>query len=76
MTDIDKICKSISKELNIDYEIVHDVCMEVFKFTQNVMMDETDTHNILLNKLFTFKLKNRFKNDKRILFKPLKHGNQ
>ena len=75
MTDVEKICKSISKELNIEYDTVYDVCMQMFKFTKEVMLDEKDTHNILFNKLFKFKLKNRFENDKSILCKPRKCNN-
>lgn len=75
MTDVEKICKSISKELNVEYDTVYDVCMQMFKFTKEVMLDEEDTHNILFNKLFKFKLKKRFENDKSILCKPRKCNN-
>lgn len=64
MTDIQKISKQISKELGIEREIVEKVCMFPFLFTEEVMKDETDTHSILFNKLFTFKLKSRFIQDK------------
>lgn len=64
MTDIQKIAKQISKETGIDVELVEKVCKFPFMFTEDVMKDETDTHNILFNKLFSFKLKSRFANDK------------
>ena len=35
-----------------------------FYFTTQVMKDETDTHDILFNKLFKFKLKSRYKENK------------
>ena len=76
MTDVEKICKDISKELDIEYDTVYDVCMEVFKFTKEVMLEEKDTHNILFNKLFKFKLKKRFKNDKSNVCKPPQHDSK
>lgn len=34
------------------------------------MKDDKDTHDILLNKLFKFKLKPRFKNNKQANYSP------
>ena len=62
--DIEKICKEISKEQNIDQELVRKIVYFQFQFVREVMQDPEDTHDILLNKLFKFKLKRRFKENK------------
>ena len=61
---INKIVKKISKELNIDYDLALDICNFQFKFIQEVMKDPDDLHDILLGKLFSFKLKSKFKDNK------------
>lgn len=43
-----------------------------FDFVKQVMQDEDDTHDILINKLFKFKLKNRFKENKQADYSPKK----
>lgn len=70
MTDIEKIAKEVSKRTDIDRDIVEDVCKFAFLFTTDVMKDETDTHDILFNKLFKFSLKKRFKEDKTKKYSP------
>lgn len=70
MVDIDKVIKEVSKRTKIDIDTVDTVCKHVFKFTVNIMKDEEDTHDILFRKLFRFKLKNRFKNDKTKDYSP------
>ena len=65
MMDIEKICKQISKEQNIDYELVRKIVYFQFEFIRDVMQDPEDIHDILLNKLFKFKLKKRFKENKK-----------
>lgn len=62
--NIDKVCKDISKELNIDFNIVRKIVMYEFKFIVDTMKNNNDTRDILINKLFKFKLKSRFKEDK------------
>ena len=62
--DIEKICKQISDKQNIDQEIVRKIVYFQFQFIREVMQDPEDTHDILLNKLFKFKLKRRFKENK------------
>lgn len=62
--DIEKICKQISNEQNIDYELVRKIVNFQFQFIRDIMQDPEDTHEILLNKLFKFKLKTRFKENK------------
>lgn len=70
MTDIQKIAKQIATELNLDRELVEKVCQFPFIFTTNVMKDEEDTHDILFNRLFKFKLKRRFKENKTLQYSP------
>lgn len=38
--------------------------MHQFQFVVDVMKDQDDTRDVLINKLFRFKLKNRFKDNK------------
>lgn len=68
--DIRKACKQISKTLNIDEELVYNIVMYEFRFTVNVMKDPNDYRDILFNKLFKFKLKGRFKNNKTKEYSP------
>ena len=63
MTDLEQICKQVSKDLNENYDLVKTICQYQFQFIRNVMQDPNDTHNILLEKLFKFKLKPRFKHE-------------
>lgn len=60
----EQICKKVSQELNINYDVVKKIFDYQFTFIREVMQDEEDTHDILLNKLFKFKLKNKFKENK------------
>lgn len=64
MIEIDDIIKQVSKNLNIDKEIVDLVCKHPFKYTVEVMKDTEDYRDILFNQLFKFKLKRRYKEDK------------
>lgn len=70
MIDIDKIIKQISTNTGIDVEIVDAVCKHAFKCTVEIMKDPNDYHEILFNKLFKFKLKNRFKDNKTKNYSP------
>lgn len=70
MIEIDQIVKEIAKETGYDLETVDIVCKHAFKFTVEVMKDETDYRDILFNKLFRFKLKGRFKEDKTKQYSP------
>lgn len=65
--DIEDLCKQIAKQTGEDYNTVKQVVSYVFNFTANVMKDQNDQHDIMFNKLFKFKLKNRFKNEKVIV---------
>lgn len=71
MIDIDKIIKEVSIRTNQPIEIVEPICKHVFKFTVDVMKDENDYHDILFSRLFKFKLKNRFKDNKNKNYSPL-----
>lgn len=68
--DLDKTCRIIAKKLNLDFDLVKNVVMYEFKFTTDVMKDPNDYREILFNKSFKFKLKNRFKNDKTKNYSP------
>mgnify|MGYP003403522153 FL=1 len=48
----------------MDLEEVKQIVLYQFYFTKQVMQDPDDTHDILFNKLFRFKLKSRFKENK------------
>lgn len=63
MVDIEDIIKEVSKQLNIDEHIVSVVCKHPFKQTVSIMKSD-DTKAILFNRLFKFKLKSRFKDNK------------
>lgn len=64
MITLNEIEKEVSKRTGIDLEIVNAVCKHVFQETVSIMKDESDTRDILFNKLFKFKLKRRYKEDK------------
>lgn len=64
MIDIEDIIKEVSKNLNIDKDIVSTVCKHPFLYTVETMKGD-DTKDILFNRLFKFKLKSRFKTNKK-----------
>ena len=68
--DLEKTCRSIAKEIGCEYDIVHKIVMYQFKFTTDVMKNPSDYRDILFNRLFKFKLKSRFKNDKTKNYSP------
>lgn len=68
--DIDKVCRQIAKELNEPPELVKEIVMHQFKFIVDVMKDEDDTRDVLINKLFRFTLKKRFKENKQRDYSP------
>ena len=63
MITLDDVIKQISKNLNIDREVVNAVCKHVFEQTVDIMKSD-DTSDILFNEAFKFKLKRRYKEDK------------
>lgn len=70
MIEINDVTKQVAKETGYDLNIVDAVCKHVFKYTTEVMKDETDYHEILFNGLLKFKLKNRFKDNKSKQYSP------
>ena len=68
--NIDKVCRQIAKDLNEDPNVVKQIIMHQFQFVVNVMKDEDDTRDVLINKLFRFKLKKRFKDNKQSNYSP------
>ena len=70
MMNIDKVCRQIAKDLNEDPNVVKQIIMHQFQFVIDVMKDEDDTRDVLINKLFRFKLKKRFKDNKQSNYGP------
>lgn len=68
--NIDKVCRQIAKDLNEDPNFVKQIAMHQFQFVMDVMKDEDDTRDVLINKLFRFKLKKRFKDNKQSNYSP------
>lgn len=70
MMNIDKVCRQIAKDLNEDPNVVKQIVMHQFQFVVDVIKDEDDTRDVLINKLFRFKLKKRFKDNKQSNYSP------
>lgn len=64
MIDIEKVIKDVSKNLNIDKDVVSTVCKHAFQSVVDTMKDDVDTRDILFNQAFKFKLKRRYKENK------------
>ena len=65
---IDKACKQLAKDLNEVVDTVHNIVMFQFRQIVEKMKDLDNTEDILLNKLFKFKLKTRYKNNKSLKY--------
>lgn len=63
MITLDDVIKQVSKNLDVDREIVNAVCKHVFEQVVDIMKSD-DTSDILFNEAFKFKLKRRYKEDK------------
>ena len=63
MITLDDVIKQVSKNLNLDRELVAIVCKHPFQETVGIMKSD-DTSDILFNELFKFKLKKRYKENK------------
>ena len=63
MITLDDVIKQVSKNLNLDRELVAVVCKHPFQETVDEMKSD-DTSDILFNELFKFKLKKRYKENK------------
>lgn len=70
MINIDKVINEVSKRTGVDKQVVSIICKHVFNFTEDVMKDPEDYHDILFNNLLRFSLKGRFKEDKTKSYSP------
>ena len=61
--DLNKACRRIAKENQIDLDLVKKIVMYEFKYTKDIMQSD-NTEDILFNKLFKFKIKTRYKENK------------
>lgn len=59
--DLQTTCNKIAKQLELNPEFVKEVVKFQFQFIADVMKDDNDFHDILINKLFKFKLKSKYK---------------
>ena len=64
MITIDEVIKEVSKNLNLDRDLVATVCKHPFEQTVELMKDPKASQDILFNGLFRFKLKKRYKENK------------
>ena len=63
MITLDDVIKEVSINLNLDKDLVAEVCKHPFRETVNIMKSD-DISDILFNELFKFKLKKRYKENK------------
>lgn len=68
--NIDKVCRQIANDLNEDPNVVKQIVMHQFQFVVDVIKDKDDTRDVLINKLFRFKLKKRFRDNKQSNYSP------
>lgn len=68
--ELDKTCRKLAKILDEDYDTVKNIVLYEFKYTVDTMKDPDNTMDILFNKLFKFKLKSRFKENKNKDYSP------
>lgn len=66
--EINKACRQLAKDLNEDVNTVHDIVMFQFRQIVEKMKDVDFTDDILINNLFKFKLKTRYKNNKSLKY--------
>lgn len=64
MITLDDVVKEVSKNLNLDRDLVATICKHPFLQTVELMKSPDVTSDILFNELFKFKLKKRYKEDK------------
>jgi hypothetical protein len=62
--DIEQIIKEVSKNTGIDKDVVSTICKHPFLQTVELMKDVENTSDIMFNRLFKFKLKRRYKENK------------
>lgn len=68
--NIEKTYKDLSVRFNLPIDTIKEIVQSEFKLTVNIMKDPNDYRDILINKSFKFKLKNRFKDDKTKTYSP------
>ena len=64
MITLDDVIKEVSKNLNLDRDLVATICKHPFLQTVELMKSPDVTSDILFNELFKCKLKKRYKEDK------------
>ena len=64
MVTINEIIKEVANNTGIDKDLVDIICKHPFLCTVDIMKDEQNIDDILFNKLFKFKLKRRYKENK------------
>lgn len=64
MIDIDQVIKEVSLNTGVDKDTVAVICRHPFLYTMEKMKDDHTTDDILFNRLFKFKLKRRYKENK------------
>lgn len=74
MNNLNKLCNKTAKDLNEDISVVKKIIMFQFKQILERMKDLDDTRDILINRLFKFKLKTRYKENKHLEYKA--YGNE
>lgn len=74
MNNLNKLCNKTAKDLNEDISVVKKIIMFQFKQILERMKDLDDTRDILINRLFKFKLKTRYKENKYLEYKA--YGNE
>lgn len=68
MNNFNKLCKITAKQLQEDRDLVYKISMFQFKQISESIKNIDDTRDILINKLFKFKLKTRYKNNKSLKY--------
>lgn len=68
MIDIEQVIKEVSLAVDKDVDLVSVVCKHPFIHTAKIMNDPTEARDILFNKLFKFKLKRRYKENKNLKY--------
>lgn len=73
MINIEQVIKEVALKVDEDVDLVAAVCKHPFITTVNIMKDPTEARDILFNKLFKFKLKRRYKEDKHRPYEGVVH---
>lgn len=68
MTQFKKLCNKTALQLQEDGDLVYKIARFQFEQIAKSIKDLNDTRDILINKLFKFKLKTRYKNNKSLKY--------